>query len=94
MFPHIWTADALSGEITLAATEIAEIAHLLGTLQDWLLHCDPLVVDDLAGFLPRTAGPEPARGFIDALGETGVMLIRLLGPITSPHTTPTTGEAP
>lgn len=72
---------------TLIRDEVAELAHLLGVVEDWLLHTDEIVLDDLESFLPHATGPQRVSQFIDALGDAGVTLARLLR-------TNTSGDAP
>jgi hypothetical protein len=64
--------------ITVTTDEIAELAYLLGIIEDWLLGCSEYVHADLESFLPATDGLGRAGGFIDALGDAGVHLARLL----------------
>lgn len=71
-------STALSGEVTVTRDELAELARLLGVIEDWLLGCGEFVHTDLETFLPHTDGPGRVREFIDAIGEAGVHLARLL----------------
>jgi hypothetical protein len=71
---------------TLIRDEVVELAHLLGVVEDWLLHTDEIVLDDLKSFLHAT-GPQRVSQFIDDLGDAGVTLARLLRANTS-------GDAP
>jgi hypothetical protein len=64
--------------VTVTRDEVAELAHLLGVVEDWLLSCGEFVHADLESFLPHADGPGRARGFIDAVGDAGVHLARLL----------------
>lgn len=48
---------ALSGEVTVTRDEVAELAHLLGRVEDWLLGCSEFVHADLEVFLPPADGP-------------------------------------
>ena len=73
------STPAPTGEITLAASEVAELVGLLGDLEDWLLHASAAATDDLAAFLHPRQGPDAAQAVIDALGAAGVELTRLLG---------------
>jgi hypothetical protein len=61
--------------ITLDGDEIDELRHLLGSVEDWLLHTDALVLADLAAFLGGE-GDQRAHQLIDALGDAGVLLRR------------------
>jgi hypothetical protein len=55
--------------VTLHGDEALDLAWLLGEVEDWLLHTDTLVLDDLDRFL----GPA-------GLGRTGAVdLVELLG---------------
>jgi hypothetical protein len=64
--------------ITVTRDEVAELARLLGVVEDWLLGCDEFVHADLEAFLPHTDGPGRGGRFIDDLGDAGVHLTRLL----------------
>jgi hypothetical protein len=66
---------AAGGQVILARDEARQIAAVLGTVEDWLLHAGEWVLDDLSGFLrPRSRAGE----VIEELGDAGVMLARLL----------------
>lgn len=64
--------------ITVTRDEVAELARLLGIIEDWLLGCGEFVHTDLEAFLPRTDGSGRVGDFIDDLGEAGVHLAHLL----------------
>jgi hypothetical protein len=70
--------DPGPGPIVLSVTEAVELALVLGLVEDWLLHTDDAVLGDLARFLGPHAGGQGARPLIDALGDAGVNLTRLL----------------
>ena len=55
----------------LSDTDAAEIADLLGLLEDWLLHADDSVLEVLGRFVwPGTCAPQQyVGGLIDRLGE-------------------------
>ena len=55
----------------LSDDDAAEIADLLGLLEDWLLHADDGVLEVLARFVwPGTCAPQQyLGGLIDRLGE-------------------------
>lgn len=64
----------------LTDTDAAEIADLLGLLEDWLLHADDGVLEPLARFVwPGTCAPQQYLGaLIDRLGEHSVRLSQQL----------------
>lgn len=62
--------------------EIEELAHLIGLMEDWLLHAEPETLDDLASFLPNPPCNQPGR-VIDALGNATIRLRRLHLDLTS-----------
>lgn len=66
--------------IHLHLDEAHDLCHLLGQFEDWLLHTNDAVLDDLAGFLSATGWHHPtaAHAVIDALGDAGVLLTRRL----------------
>lgn len=64
----------------LTDTDAAEIADLLGLIEDWLLHADDGVLEPLARFVwPGTCSPQQSlRALIDRLGEHSVRLSQQL----------------
>jgi hypothetical protein len=66
------------GGIVLGVTEVTDLAWLLGLVEDWLLHTNDAVIGDLVAFLGPRAHGHSARPLIDALGDAGVHLTRLL----------------
>jgi hypothetical protein len=64
-----------TGQIVLARDEALQVHAVLGVVEDWLLHCDPWITDDLTGFL-HPGGR--ARQVIDQLGDAGCILGQLL----------------
>ena len=47
--------------VAIYLDEAAELLHLLGQIEDWLIHCDNATFDDVTGFFDGT-GQRPARG--------------------------------
>jgi hypothetical protein len=64
----------------LSDTDAAELADLLGLLEDWLLHADDDVLEVLGRFVwPGTCAPQQyVGGLIDRLGEHSVRLSQQL----------------
>ncbi len=65
---------------TLTDSDAAELADLLGLLEDWLLHADDSVLEPLARFAwPDIRTPQHYLGaLIDRLGEHSVRLTQQL----------------
>lgn len=61
--------------IALDLDEAEELTHVLGRLEDWLMHCDSCTVEDITTFFD---GPGNGRlavaGLIRLLGNHAVML--------------------
>ena len=70
--------------VVLHPDQVETLQHLLGTVEDWLLHCGDDAVDDLAGFLAGLsctshATPEQlAANLINDLGDQTIVLARAL----------------
>lgn len=64
----------------LSDDDAAEIADLLGLLEDWLLHADDGLLEVLGRFVwPGTCAPQQyLGGLIDRLGEHSVRLSQQL----------------
>jgi hypothetical protein len=65
--------------ITLHPDQVDELHRLVGTVEDWLLHTSPEVIDDLGAFLTglgwSTARPEQlVTWLINDLGEQTIVL--------------------
>jgi hypothetical protein len=74
------TTGTTGGVVTVAdiADIIDDAARLLGLVEDWLLHTDDTVHDELAYFLSPTAGRARVRALINVIGQTALSLTRLL----------------
>jgi hypothetical protein len=63
--------------VTLQDDEAADLSWLLGEVEDWLLHTDALVLDDLDRFLgPAVLGVARAGEVIEQLGRYSCLLGR------------------
>ncbi len=78
------TTHSTEPVVGLDPDQVEALRHLLGTVEDWLLHCGDEALDDLGGFLTglgwAPAGP-PGRlvaNLITDLGEQAVALRRAL----------------
>jgi hypothetical protein len=66
--------------VVLDLDQVETLHHLLGTVEDWLLHCSDDALDDLAGFLAGLsctshATPQQlAANLVNDLGSHGVAL--------------------
>lgn len=66
--------------VVLDADQVEQLRHLLGTVEDWLLHCGDEALDDLAAFLaglgwaPRDAPERLAANLVSELGDQAVSL--------------------
>jgi hypothetical protein len=69
------TAAAQQPGVVLDADEAADLAHLLGVVEDWLLHADDDARADLAGFLDGSGnGRLAAAGLATLLGHHALTL--------------------
>jgi hypothetical protein len=72
--------------VVLDADQVEALRHLLGTVEDWLLHCSEEVIDDLAEFLtglgwaPFASRERRVAHLVDDLGEHAVSLRGALCP--------------
>ena len=70
--------------VILHPDQVETLQHLLGTMEDWLLHCGDEALDDLAGFLaglswaPSTTPDRLAVNLISDLGDQAVALATAL----------------
>lgn len=56
--------------VMLHGDEAADLAWLLGEVEDWLLHTDQFVIDDLDRFLgPQVLGRTQAADVVELLGR-------------------------
>lgn len=63
--------------VTLHDDEAANLAWLLGEVEDWLLHTDDVVLDDLDRFLgPAVLGATRAADVVERLGHYSCLLGR------------------
>jgi hypothetical protein len=66
--------------VVLHLDQAEALRHLLGTVEDWLLHCGDEALDDLAGFLaglgwaPRSAPRRLAANLVSDLGDQTLVL--------------------
>jgi hypothetical protein len=71
---ELTSASAL---ITLHGDEAADLAWLLGEVEDWLLHTDALVLHDLDHFLgPVVLGATRAAEVVARLGHYSSLISR------------------
>ena len=71
-----------------AAADLADLAEVLTVLEDFLLHADTDIVDQLTGY-PRGRPDDPpgwVRWVADLLGQHAATLRRLDAAATSAHT--------
>lgn len=74
------TDERTEPEVILDYDRVEDLQHLLGTVEDWLLHCSEEALDDLAGFLTGLgwaplATPERRVAYlVNDLGEYTVAL--------------------
>ncbi len=70
--------------VVLHPDQVETLRDLLGTVEDWLLHCGGEALDDLAAFLtnlswaPSTAPEQLATDLVNDLGEQAVALATAL----------------
>jgi hypothetical protein len=70
--------------VVLDPDEAADLARLLGLIEDWLLHSDDDAHADLAGFLDGTGhGQLAAAGLATLVGHTATTLHRRLRKATT-----------
>jgi hypothetical protein len=70
--------------VVLDPDEAADLAHLLGVVEDWLLHADDDARADLAGFLDGSGnGQLAAAGLATLLGHNALTLHRRLRKATT-----------
>lgn len=63
--------------VLLHGDEAAELAAVLGQVEDWLLHTDELVTADLDRFLgPPVLGAARVADVVDQLGHYGSLIGR------------------
>jgi hypothetical protein len=63
--------------VMLHCDEAADLARLLGEVEDWLLHADPLVLDDLDRFRgPPVLGRARTAEVIELLGRYSSLIGR------------------
>lgn len=66
--------------VVLSPDEVEALRHLLGTVEDWLLHCCEEALDDLGEFLtglgraPSATPERLATGLVTDLGEHATTL--------------------
>jgi hypothetical protein len=70
--------------VILHLDQVETLQHLLGTVEDWLLHCGGESLDDLAGFLTglswasHTTPQQLAANLISDLGDQTITLTTAL----------------
>ncbi len=79
--------------ITLDGDLAVEFAERLGLLEDWLMHTDELVLDDLARFGFRHCY-NPSRAITELIRDLGTIGVLLRRDTDQATTSPTPGETP
>jgi hypothetical protein len=77
----VTTTEHRGPVVVLHPDQVETLQHLLGTVEDWLLHCGDEALDDLTGFLaglswaPSTTPDRLAANLISDLGDQAVALM-------------------
>ncbi len=90
--------------VGLDPDQVEQLRHLLGTVEDWLLHCREETLEDLAGFLTGLAWASsftpPERLVPDLITELGEHTLTLRAALraapdnTAPHDIPDARTGP